>query len=49
MGGALTVERQLRGSSFTNATARKWLTTEERGERETCKAEVHLTIQNNLK
>lgn len=39
-GSALTAERQLRGSSFTNATARKWLAAEERGERETCKAEV---------
>lgn len=34
MGGrVLTVERQLRGSSFTNAAAHKRMAAEERGER----------------
>lgn len=40
-GSALTAERQLRRSSLTNVTARKWWASEEEErERETWKAEV---------
>lgn len=46
----MTAERQLRGSSFTNATARKWLAAEERGERKKhVRQRFRLSIQSDLK
>lgn len=51
MGGStLTAERQLRGSSFTNATACKGLAAEERGERKKHgRQRFHLSTQSDLK